>query len=174
MSIRMFWWSVSVATLSAFFGVLALLCPPFGLYGVISYGVSRRTREIGIRVALGAQRGSVVWLVFKDVTVMVLAGAVLGLCGALAASRLIASLLYGIPAQDPLSVLAAAVILAVRRHRGDRSAGAPCGPCGTDDGLRYELMKRFICFAFPAGSCHILSMKSKSLMIDSPSGRNYY
>jgi predicted permease len=100
-----------VGTLSAFFAGLALALSALGLYGVISFGVTRRTREIGIRVALGADRGSVLWLVFRDAVKMILLGTAIGIAGALAATRVIEGLLYGVKAQDPLSIAAAALIL---------------------------------------------------------------
>ena len=83
-----------------------------GLYGVMAYTVEQRTREIGIRVALGAQRGNVVWLVMKEVVVMVGIGFAIGLPAAWFASKLVASLLYGIRPDDPLSIAAAMAVLA--------------------------------------------------------------
>src|SRR5581483_3442749 len=71
-----------VATLSGFFGILALLLSAVGLYGVVAYTVTRRTREIGIRITIGAERKSVLWLVFKDVVTMILIGTVIGVFAA--------------------------------------------------------------------------------------------
>ncbi len=101
-----------VATLSALFGALATLLAMIGLYGVMAYTVEQRTREIGIRVALGAQRGNVVWLVMKEVVAMVGVGFAVGLPVAWLSSRLVASLLYGIRPDDPVSIAAAMAVLA--------------------------------------------------------------
>jgi putative ABC transport system permease protein len=100
-----------IATLAGFFGALALLLASVGLYGVISYLVTRRTREIGIRLALGAPRGSVLRLVIGDAAVLVGVGAVIGIGGAIALSRLVRSLLYGISPQDPLTVAGSVGVL---------------------------------------------------------------
>ena len=100
-----------VAALSGFFGALALLLSAVGLYGVVAYAVTRRTREIGIRMALGAERRSVLWLVFRDAGKMVLLGAVIGLGAAFGATRLVQSFLYGVDAQDPVSAVRAVAIL---------------------------------------------------------------
>jgi len=101
-----------VASLSAIFGALATLLAVIGLYGVMAYTVEQRTREIGIRVALGAQRTNVVWLVMKEVLAMLAIGFAIGLPAAWLAARLIASLLYGIEPTDPLSIAAAMAALA--------------------------------------------------------------
>jgi ABC-type antimicrobial peptide transport system permease subunit len=101
-----------VAGLSALFGALATLLAVVGLYGVMAYTVAQRTREIGIRVALGAQRGNVVWLVMKEVVLMVGIGFAIGLPAAWFSSRLVESLLYGIKPDDPLSIGAAMAVLA--------------------------------------------------------------
>jgi len=102
-----------VALLSAFFGGLALLLAMIGLYGVTAYGVARRQAEIGIRMALGAQPGSVVWLVLREVAAMLAAGTVLGLGASLAAGRLVASLLYGVKPYDSAPLAIAAVVLGI-------------------------------------------------------------
>jgi putative ABC transport system permease protein len=100
-----------VALLSGFFGGLALLLAMIGLYGVTAYGVARRQGEIGIRMALGAQQGAVIWLVLRDVVAMLAVGAVLGLAASLAAGRLVASLLYGVKSYDPAPLAIAALLL---------------------------------------------------------------
>ena len=102
-----------MASLSALFGALATLLAVIGLYGVMAYTVEQRTREIGIRVALGAQRGNVVWLVMKEVVAMVGIGFAIGLPAAWLSSKLVASLLYGIRPNDPVSIAAPMAVLAV-------------------------------------------------------------
>jgi len=102
-----------VALLSAFFGGLALLLAMIGIYGVTAYGVARRQAEIGIRMALGAQPGSVVWLVLREVAAMLAVGTLLGLGASLAVGRLIASLLYGVKPHDAAPLALAAVVLGI-------------------------------------------------------------
>jgi predicted permease len=103
-----------VATLSLFFGLLALLLACIGLYGVMSYDVARRTYELGVRMALGAQRSDVIGMVLRESMLLVVIGALIGLGAALAATRLISSLLYGLSPTDPLTIgLAALLMLAV-------------------------------------------------------------
>ena len=102
-----------VALLSAFFGGLALLLAMIGLYGVTAYGVARRQAEIGIRMALGAQPGSVVWLVLREVAMMLAIGTVLGLGASLAAGRLVAGLLYGVKSYDAAPLAIAATVLGI-------------------------------------------------------------
>jgi len=100
-----------VASLSLLFGGLATVLAAVGLYGVMSYTVSRRTREIGIRMALGAARNSVLWMVLREVAVMAAAGIVLGLPIAIGVSRFVQSQLYGLSPTDPATLGLAAVIL---------------------------------------------------------------
>jgi predicted permease len=102
-----------VAALSVAFGALATLLAAIGLYGVMSYSVARRTREIGIRMALGAERGAVLWLVLKEVTLMVVIGVAVGLPLAIALSRVVQAQLFALSAHDPLALAGAAAILAV-------------------------------------------------------------
>jgi predicted permease len=102
-----------LALLSASFGLLATVLAAIGLYGVMSYTVSRRTREIGIRIALGAERPTVVWLVLKEVAFLIIVGIGVGIPGALALSRFVRSQLYGIEPSDPLTLGIAAVALAI-------------------------------------------------------------
>jgi putative ABC transport system permease protein len=102
-----------LARLASGFGVLALLLAAVGLYGVMMYAVTRRTAEIGLRVAVGAQRGDVVRMVLKDAMGVVLAGVVVGVPVSLAAGRLLQAQLYGVGARDPLAMsVAVAVMLA--------------------------------------------------------------
>ena len=93
------------------FGGLALLVASVGLFGLMSYSVARRTNEIGIRMALGAARADVIQLVMRESMMLVLAGVLLGLAGAIAASRPIASLLFGLAPVDPLTIAAAIVVM---------------------------------------------------------------
>jgi len=102
-----------VAALSVAFGALATLLAAVGLYGVMSYSVARRTREIGIRMALGAERGSVMWLVLREVVTMVVVGLAIGVPLALVLSRIVQSQLFGMSARDPVALAGAAIILAV-------------------------------------------------------------
>jgi predicted permease len=100
-----------MASLSVFFGTLALLLTAIGLYGILAYTVARRTGEIGIRMALGARRGHVIWLVVRGAMSYVLAGIVIGAVVALAASHVVASLLYGVRPNDPGNLVAAVFVL---------------------------------------------------------------
>jgi predicted permease len=100
-----------VATLSGFFALLAVLLCAVGLYGVVAYTVTRRTREIGIRLALGAGRQSVLLLVLADVVAMVLIGAAIGTSIAMLATRTVVGMLYDVAATDPISMIAAAACL---------------------------------------------------------------
>jgi putative ABC transport system permease protein len=95
------------------FAGLALLLAAIGMYGLLSYAVSQRTHEIGIRMALGAQSGQVRRMVVRQGMLLVLAGIVLGIGGSLALSTLISTLLYEIRATDPLSSIAAALVLGI-------------------------------------------------------------
>jgi predicted permease len=101
-----------VAVLSAAFGLLATLLAAVGLYGVMSYSVARRTREIGIRLALGAPRERVLTMVLREVGVLGAWGLGLGLPLALALSRLLSAQLFGLPPHDPLTLACATVLLA--------------------------------------------------------------
>jgi predicted permease len=100
-----------LARLSAAFGILATLLATIGLYGVMSYTVSRRTREIGIRIALGAERSNVLWLVQREVALLALPGVALGVPAALALGRYVSSQLVGVSATDPLAIGGAAALL---------------------------------------------------------------
>lgn len=100
-------------TLLSIFAGVALVLTLVGLYGVMSYSVAQRTNEIGIRLALGAQTRDVLLMVVKQGSILILLGLTIGLAGAFAATRLIASLLFGVTAKDPFTFAAAAVLLAL-------------------------------------------------------------
>ena len=108
-----------LALLSGFFAVIGLVLAAVGLYGVLSYSVLQRTREIGIRLALGARRVGVVWTIARDAGIAVLAGAAVGLAGALYLSRFVESLLFEVTPMSfwslalPLTALLLAALLAV-------------------------------------------------------------
>jgi predicted permease len=102
----------AVATLAGLFGIVALLLAAIGLYGVTAYTVAQRTNEIGIRMALGADSGSVVRLVLRGAFRRVLVGLLLGVPLAIGAGRLIAAQLYGVSFWDPVALTIAAVALA--------------------------------------------------------------
>ena len=102
-----------IAMLSSFFGALALLLASIGLYGLMSYGVTRRTREIGIRMTLGARPATVLGGVLREVLALVLMGLALGVPCALAASRLLASMLFGLSPHDLPTLAGVALLLVV-------------------------------------------------------------
>jgi len=107
-------WAARVgAGLLSVFGGLALLLAVVGVYGVLSYSVTQQTREIGIRMAMGAQRGRVLRLVVAQGMKLALAGLVLGLLAALAATRVLSSLLFGVSAHDPVTFAGVALVLAI-------------------------------------------------------------
>jgi predicted permease len=102
-----------VARLSGFFGLLALVLACVGLYGLLSYEVSRRTREIGIRMTLGAHQGNVLKLVLRQGIVLAIVGAALGIGVALGVTRYLASMLYNVRASDPATIAGVAILLTV-------------------------------------------------------------
>jgi len=100
-----------MAMLSSFFGMLALLLACIGLYGILSYGVASRTNEIGIRMALGAQRRDVFWLILREALWLIVAGVAVGLPIIFAVTRLASTLLFGLTPTDPVSLLLAALLM---------------------------------------------------------------
>ena len=100
-------------TLLSIFAAVALVLTIVGLYGVMSYSVVQRTNEIGIRLALGAQSRDVLLMIVKQGSKLILLGLAIGLAGAFAATRVIASLLFGVTTKDPFTFVAAAVVLAI-------------------------------------------------------------
>jgi predicted permease len=102
-----------IAQLSAVFGGLAVLLAAIGIYGVLSYAVAQRTNEIGIRMALGAERGAVVRMVLRETGVLIAIGLAAGVPASLACARLVQSKLFGLKAADPVTLAAAAGIMFV-------------------------------------------------------------
>jgi len=100
------------ATFLGIFGAMALLLATVGIYGVVAYAVSQRTREIGIRVALGAERLDILKMVLEQSLRLVVIGLLIGLAGALAATRLLESFLYGVGASDPATFIIVPLLLA--------------------------------------------------------------
>jgi putative ABC transport system permease protein len=107
--------SMAIASLAmrllAGFAIVALLLAAIGIYGVMAYSVRRRTREIGTRVALGADRSDIIRLIMREGGIITAAGVVIGLAAGLMAARSLAAVLYGVPPADPVSLAAAAIVL---------------------------------------------------------------
>jgi predicted permease len=101
------------ASLSTVFGFVATILAIIGLYGVMSYSVAQRTREIGIRVALGADSGKVIWMVMRDVLLLIAIGVAVGVPAALVLTRVVKSQLYGLQAHDPWTLVLATGLLAL-------------------------------------------------------------
>ena len=102
---------ITFARLCTAFALLALVIACVGLYGTMSYNVARRTGEIGIRMALGAQRGRVVWMVLREVVLLAAVGLAISVPAALAASKLVESFLFEMKPNDPLALTGSVVTL---------------------------------------------------------------
>ena len=100
-----------IAQLAGFFSLFALLLACMGLYGIMSYGVVRRTKEMGVRMALGAQPGKVVWLVMRQSLVLVVIGVIVAVPAALLTTRFISSYLFGLSKNDPVTIAIATIVL---------------------------------------------------------------
>ena len=132
-----------IAMLSAGFGLLATVLASVGLYGVMAFVVTRRSKELGIRLALGAEPGSVIWIVMREVLTLLAIGLAIGLPAAMALGGYVASQLYGIQPRDPWMAAATIVTLAVvsaaaglipaqagQSNRSDPCAQIRVGDCG--------------------------------------------
>ena len=124
-----------LAALSTFFGALALLLACVGLYGLMAYAVARRTSEIGIRLALGARRDQVIWLVLRETLWLTLAGVAIGIPLALWAARYAKAVLFGIGTARPVDYRGDRRNPARRCRAGRLPSGPPRRPRGPDGGL---------------------------------------
>ncbi len=127
-----------LAALSTGFGTLALLLSLVGLYGVMSFVVAQRTREIGIRSALGASRFSAIWLVLRDALVMIAAGAAIALSCVWALGRLVESQLYDVTPTDPVTILVATLLLGSTALAAAFIPARRASAINPTDALRFE------------------------------------
>jgi ABC-type antimicrobial peptide transport system permease subunit len=124
--------------LFAFFGGVALLLSGIGIYGVLAFNVSRRTREVGIRMALGAQRADVLRDILRHGLSLVVLGALLGVAGAWAGSRLIESQLFAVRGTDPWTYVIGAVLLFLVAFAGCVIPARRAASINPNDALRAE------------------------------------
>jgi ABC-type antimicrobial peptide transport system permease subunit len=127
-----------LAALSASFGMLALALSVVGLYGVMSFVVTQRTREIGIRLALGATRLSTVWLVLGDALVMIAGGTAIALPCVWALGRLVESQLYDVKPTDPVTIIAATLVLCSTALGAALIPARRASAVNPTDALRFE------------------------------------
>jgi predicted permease len=127
-----------LATLASAFAALAILLTIVGLYGVIAFVVTRRTREIGIRLALGASRNSAIWLILRDSAIMVAGGVALALPAVWSLGRLIESQLFGVQAMDAATIVAAVALVALVALAASALPTRRASSINPMDALRYE------------------------------------
>ena len=101
------------ARLATLLGGVAVLLSAIGLYGLLAYGVGRRTREIGLRMALGAERGAVRWMILRESLTLAIVGLLFGIPAALAGTRVLQSMLFGLAPTDPATITAASLAMLV-------------------------------------------------------------
>jgi predicted permease len=128
----------TIAILSAAFAALATLLAATGLYGVLTYTFAQRTRELGLRLALGATPGSLLLLVMRKVGRMAVVGGVAGLAAAIALGRLAESLLFGVPGHDPATILITVVVVGVVVASASLPPGRRASLIAPMEALRYE------------------------------------
>lgn len=126
------------ASLVSIFGAIALILAAIGLYGVVAFSVARRTQEIGIRMALGAQRANVLWLILRQSLFMAAAGIAIGVPCALALTTLVGKLLYAVKPNDPLSIAAAIAALIVVATLASWIPARRASKIDPMEALRYE------------------------------------
>jgi predicted permease len=127
-----------IGTLSTAFAALATLLAAIGLYGVLAYSIAQRTKEIGVRMALGADSGSIVAMVLRHVSVMIVIGVVMGTAAAYAIGRGAQSLLFGVQAKDPVVMVVAAATLAIVAIAAGAIPAARAAKIDPVNALRYE------------------------------------
>jgi len=127
-----------ISILSAAFAVLATILAAIGLYGVLAYSVAQRTREIGVRMALGADSGRVRAMVLKQVGMMIIIGGVIGIAGALALGRGAKSLLYQLSGSDPIVIVTSVIVLALVALAAGYVPAARASKIDPMAALRYE------------------------------------
>jgi ABC-type antimicrobial peptide transport system permease subunit len=127
-----------ISTMSAAFAVLATLLAAVGLYGVLAYSVAQRTREIGVRMALGANSGRVGVMVLRQVGMMTLVGGAIGVAGALVLGRATRSMLYQLDATDPLVFVAAIIVLGLVALSAGLVPALRASRVNPTQALRYE------------------------------------
>ena len=130
--------ALGIGANTAIFSVTALALACLGLYGTLSFTVAQRTREIGVRVALGAQRLDVFSLVVGKGLKLALIGSVIGLAGALAAARLVSSLLYGVKSSDPVTFVCVSLLLVVVAALASWLPARKAAKVDPMEALRYE------------------------------------
>ena len=131
-----------IAMLSAGFGLLATVLASVGLYGVMAFVVARRRKELGLRLALGAEPGQVIWIVMREVLTLLAIGLAVGLPAAIGLGRFVASQLYGIEANDPWMAIATMVLLGLVSAAAGLHPGAARQPHRPEPGAAHRIGER--------------------------------